>query len=271
VRRTGKAKKKRGKHRRTAPRQFQKKQRRGDWLVKQVGSRIGTTPEQHETLVDLGLGKIGRSALFDGDDKGAWGQIEKVQHLVSARPLVRPADPHPLYGERWMNKPEESRYTVDGLEARHYDFDGDSFLAIEPYDGGRFSVNWSTGLPIATVLERIGRGLLERVSTCTVFDPTLPGHREVSIEKLLTMSCRAQVDFPFVRLETDDLTLVWRRPAYPKHVDEDVGAGRIGVVCRRLDTETLTGLVRATATPPVGEHLDELMSQVATVSDPKAA
>jgi ribosomal protein L30/L7E len=265
-----KPKKKRGKHKRTPPRQFQRKVGKGDWLVKQVVSRIGTTPEQHETLVDLGLGKIGRSAIFDGGDKAAWGQIGAVEHLVAARPLTRPLERHDLYRKPEMTQPEAISYEVGGREARHYDFDGDSFLSIEPY-GGSFAVNWSTALPIATVLERMPAGLLDRMSSCVVFDPTGPGQRQLDFDDALEELRGGRSEFPFVRLESDDFVFAWQRPAYPKHVDEDVGAGRIGLICQTFDAQALSQAIRATATPPLGECIKELIDEIAAVSGAEAA
>jgi ribosomal protein L30/L7E len=258
-------KKKKGKYRRTPARNAKRKLGRGDWLVQQVKSKIGISPQQYETLVELGLCKIGRSGLFYGDQPAAWGQIRRVQHLVSVRALVRPSEPHFLYPEVTVSKPEAVPYDVGGREARHYDFDGDSFMSVEPYKGS-FAINWSTALPIATVLERMDPALLDAVRDCVVFDPAGPGRRNVEVEDVLPDLRSGSTSYPFVRFESEDLVFVWQRPAYPSHVDEDVGAGRIGLVCHEFDAEALGQMMRDTATPPLGECIEELMEDVAVIS-----
>lgn len=254
-----------GKRGRTPPRNLKRRLGRGDWLVQQINSEIGASPQQHKTLVELGLLKIGRSALFYGDRPAAWGQIERLHHLVAVRPLVRPCTPHPLHAEATVKKPEAVPYEIDGREAHHFDFDGDSFMSVEPYKGS-FAVNWSTALPIATVLERLNPALLDAVRDCIVFDPAGPGHRNVKLDELLPELRGGSTSYPFVRFESEDLVFVWQRPTYPNHVDEDVSAGQIGLVCREFDAEALSQMMRVTATPPLGECVEELIEDVAAVS-----
>ena len=233
--------------------------------MQQVESEIGVPPQQHETLVALGLLKIGRSGLFYGDQPSAWGQINRVHNLVTVRPLACPSEPHPLYEEATVTKPEAVPYEIDGREARHYDFDGDSFMSVEPYDHS-FAINWSTALPLATVLERMDPALLDKVQSCVVFDPTGPGHLSVDVEEVLPTVHSGRSNYPFVRFESEKFVFVWQRPAYPSHVDEDVGAGRIGLVCHEFDAEMLGQMMRDTATPPLGECVEELVEDVAVVS-----
>jgi ribosomal protein L30/L7E len=223
---------------------------------------------QYETLASLGLLKIGRCGLFDGDRPEAWGQIANVQHLVATRPLTRqPAKTrYRISGGILMRAPgEHVRYEVDGREARHYEFDGDSFMSVEPYDGS-VAINWSTALPIATVLERLDSKLLGRVRNCTVFDMSHRTHLEVEPAETLADLRAGRCSYPFVRMESEELTLVWQQPAYPKHVDEDVSSGRIGIIYSELDAKGLAQMMRATATPPVGACVKELVEGVEALS-----
>ena len=49
--------------------------------VRQTGSPIGRKPEQRQTLVGLGLNKVGRTKELE-DTPAVRGMIAKVQHLV---------------------------------------------------------------------------------------------------------------------------------------------------------------------------------------------
>ena len=49
--------------------------------VRQTGSPIGRDPKQRQTLVGLGLNKIGRSKTLE-DTPAVRGMINKVSHLV---------------------------------------------------------------------------------------------------------------------------------------------------------------------------------------------
>jgi large subunit ribosomal protein L30 len=49
--------------------------------IRQIGSPIGRKPDQRQTLMGLGLNKIGRSKEL-GDTPEVRGMIRKVSHLV---------------------------------------------------------------------------------------------------------------------------------------------------------------------------------------------
>ena len=49
--------------------------------VRQVGSPIGRRPEQRQTLIGLGLNKVGRTKELE-DTPSVRGMIRKVAHLV---------------------------------------------------------------------------------------------------------------------------------------------------------------------------------------------
>lgn len=49
--------------------------------VRQTGSPIGRKPEQRQTLVGLGLNKVGRTKELE-DTPAVRGMIRKVSHLV---------------------------------------------------------------------------------------------------------------------------------------------------------------------------------------------
>ena len=49
--------------------------------VRQTGSPIGRRPEQRQTLVGLGLNKVGRTKELE-DTPAVRGMIRKVAHLV---------------------------------------------------------------------------------------------------------------------------------------------------------------------------------------------
>ena len=50
-------------------------------VVRQIGSPLRRHPDQRETLVGLGLNKIGRTSELD-DNACVRGMIRKVHHLV---------------------------------------------------------------------------------------------------------------------------------------------------------------------------------------------
>ena len=49
--------------------------------VRQTGSPIGRKPEQRQTLIGLGLNKVGRTKELE-DTPAVRGMIRKVAHLV---------------------------------------------------------------------------------------------------------------------------------------------------------------------------------------------
>jgi large subunit ribosomal protein L30 len=49
--------------------------------VKQIGSSIGRKFDQKQTLIGLGLNKIGRTKVLE-DTPSVRGMVRKVQHLV---------------------------------------------------------------------------------------------------------------------------------------------------------------------------------------------
>ena len=49
--------------------------------VRQTGSPIGRKPEQRQTLVGLGLNKVGRTKELE-DTPAVRGMIRKVSHMV---------------------------------------------------------------------------------------------------------------------------------------------------------------------------------------------
>lgn len=191
-----------------------------------------------------------------------WGEISKVQHLVAIRPLtLQPPKTRQRVPREDSLQPlsKPLLYDVNGRSGRHYEFDGDSFMSIEPLEDS-VAINWSTALPIATVVERLDSKLVDAVESCLVFDPIQRAHREIESGSWYEDLRAGQVDYPFVRLESKDLVLVWQRPAYPSHVDEDVTAGRIGVISAAVDAAAMSDLVRSTATPIVGDHAEALIA-----------
>ena len=48
----------------------------------QVKSAIGQSPRHRGTLRALGLGRIGKTAVQDGDNPAVAGMLRKVAHLV---------------------------------------------------------------------------------------------------------------------------------------------------------------------------------------------
>jgi ribosomal protein L30/L7E len=259
----------RSRRRKTPASQLRRKLQRGDWLVQQVKSDNNLAPKQHETLAEMGLLKIGRSGLFRGDRPESWGQVSRVQHLVAIRPLTqqRPKTSHRVPSWVFMSQPVRKPilYEVGGREAHHHKFDGDSFMSVEPYDDS-VAVNWSTALPIATVLEKLDPKFVKGIHSCLVFDPSQGEHREIETAELLPGLRAGQCSYPFVRMESDGVVLVWQQPTYPNHVDEDIRAGRIGVIWADLDARMLTRMMQKTATPPVGACVAQLVADVEAVS-----
>ena len=59
---------------------------KGKVKVVQIGSPIGRKKYQRQTLVGLGLDKIGRSSVLE-DTQSVRGMITKVQHLIKVEEL----------------------------------------------------------------------------------------------------------------------------------------------------------------------------------------
>lgn len=59
----------------------EKKQKKGTVTVTQTGSPIGREASQRQTLVGLGLNKMGRTRTLE-DTPSVRGMIRKVRHLV---------------------------------------------------------------------------------------------------------------------------------------------------------------------------------------------
>lgn len=244
--------------RRMAKQRIVRKVRHGDWLVQQVRSHIGSDDETVATLAELGLCKIGRCGLFDGASSSAWGQVVHVQHLVAIRALtLHPSEEGRAYEEA-ARMIEAVPYTVDDRPAVHYRLDGDSFVSAESY-GPNCSLNWSTALPLETVLGQLPEDVLGEVTGAIVYDRTRRRQRRMSVaEREGLLRGDAQLH-PFVRLELPTSVLVWQTPEYPAHVDEDVAAGRIGLLLSDLGAEWIPGFMRSTATPLVAGIADDVL------------
>lgn len=59
---------------------------KGKVKVIQIGSTIGRKKYQRQTLVGLGLDKIGRSSVLE-DTQSVRGMITKVHHLIKVEEL----------------------------------------------------------------------------------------------------------------------------------------------------------------------------------------
>jgi ribosomal protein L30/L7E len=238
----------------------------GDWLVQQVNSQIGEEEHVIGTLAELGLCKIGRCGLFEGADGTAWGQIVRVQHLVAIRALTL----HPSNEGRVRDEAAQMiaavAYRIDDNPAVHYTLDGDSFVSAEAYED-RVALNWSTALPFGSVLERLPSAVTRTVRTVIVFDPAASRQRALREEERTGLLSGDGALYPFVRLDVGPGVLVWQRPAYPQHVDEDVSAGRIGLLIEDLQADWLEPFLHATATPLVAALAGRVLRDARRVLD----
>lgn len=241
----------------------------GDLLVQQVRSAIGATSEQRSSLRSLGLARIGRSSVVQSDKASVRGQLHEVRHLVAVKPLTVTAGERLFSCDRGgaMRAIPYVPYEVEGREARRYQLEDGGFLVVELYDGA-FSLTWSTELPIASILRRVG-GMLPPTRSETmavVYDPGAHRQIELHAEPLLRDLRCIDRGYPFVSVEFVGLTVAWRCPEYPKHIDHDVVPGEIGIVSRSFDEGYFVELVRATATPELGWHADEIIESTRYVA-----
>jgi hypothetical protein len=156
-------------------------------------------------------------------------------------------------------------YEVDGREARRYEIGHGEYLDAEVYDGF-FTLTWSTDLRFRDVMEQLKPELPTASGHALVFDTTRQEHREVDASELLDDVSRRKVAYPFIRCEFDGLTLVWQQPLYPKHVDEDVTPGKLGIISESFDADYYADFVRRTATRRLGKQAAALLDDASFVA-----
>lgn len=242
----------------------------GDWIVQQVRSEIGALQEHQDTLASLGLLKIGRSGLFDGQSAASWGMIAQVQSFVAIAPLTRQPS-HVRFALTEAQPMKTTPYEVDGRPAYEIQFARSEYLTCEVFDGF-VAINWSTSLPIATVVLRLGDDLLDRLSGGVVFDRGRRAHRQLAGQHAVYSALLDANSFPFVRLQLgDDLAVTWNAPTYPTHVDEAVRPGRLGLLARRIALGDAVELIRETGTPAVGPEAEAAIAEIAGIAAPYLA
>jgi ribosomal protein L30 len=238
----------------------------GDLLVQQVKSAIGATHLQRSSLRSLGLVRIGRASVVRSETASVRGQLHDVRHLIAVKPLTVAARDR-LHLHEAVPAMRTVPYEVEGKPARRYDVSS-SFLAVELYDEA-FSLTWSTELPFSSIFRRIASMLPSTRSdtTAVVFDRASRRQLELHAEPLLEGLRVVDEAYQFVSIDFMGLTVAWRCPEYPRHVDHDVLPGELGVVSESFDAAYFAQLVRATAPPALGERAEQIIADAAWVGD----
>jgi hypothetical protein len=154
-------------------------------------------------------------------------------------------------------------YSVEGYEALVFDAGDHERLYVEPY-GDHFSLAWTTALSL--------RGLVDRVQGPLRLQEQLSGEdggnwtlTSVNRDERFRGSLDAFFDclnsyedeLDFWRFDLHDRAVTWEREG--SSTVHDYGLmGFIGMVFSERD---LLPLIQATATPVIGDHLEELVHQ----------
>jgi ribosomal protein L30/L7E len=234
-------------------------------LVQQIKSRIGERPATRRTLRALGFSIDSRpgQARVVRVTARAPAQIAAVRHLVAVDPLTESTvlgtpDREPEVRMRTLP------YEIDGREARRYEVDQNSYLDVQLFEGF-FSLTWSTALAFRDVWRELRSLLPEPAGCALVYDPQKEGHWELKLPTVIRRLSSGDAAYPFVRAEFAGVTLVWQRPLYPRHVDEDLDPGKLGIISESFDSEYYGEMVRRTATRSLGRIAAELLEDAAYV------
>jgi ribosomal protein L30/L7E len=241
--------------------------RTGDLLAQLVRSASGRPPAVTDTLRTLGLArKIGRCTVVDSRVTAAAASLQLVRHLVAVKPLTLGAS-RLLESEPEAGDMERLVYAIGEREARRYEIDEDNFLAIELYEDS-FSLRWSTYLTVGSVLGQLAGRLPEARADdlAVIFDPILKLHLEVPATDTIQDLRKHERAYPLVVINLGSLSLGWRTPQYPAHVDEAVVAGDLAISSRSFDPDYYAELIELTATPAIALQARELMEEVAYIS-----
>ncbi len=243
----------------------------GDARVVQVRSKIGATKQQLASLQALRLGRIGHQTPVDLSEAPVRGLVHSVRHLVEVRPLS-------LAGERWStvgrSKPAVIEGTGDDVTADvlTYEAGGNAAIRLPLSDGAYFNVEvhrdscslaWTSLLPLPTVLDvwadimagrQLKRAIVLRASAKSAFD------REI-VEPSAAFAELQGERLGFVRLELDGVVLTWEMPRLPKHVDEPIEAGEVGLAADVFDEAMCITLLERTGTVSIGENAATLVKR----------
>ncbi len=240
----------------------------GDVRVVQTRSKIGSTEDVREALRSLRLGRIGRSSVVDIGRPAVRRQIHAVRHLTEVRPLT-------VSSQFWSSVKRPTHTVIEDL-VRYKVHDADA-VCVPLSDGasfvvelkhGSYGLTWTSLLPVAAGLARVrcvmdlppgGRAIVLPLGARSAFDRQIMGVPEVYA------SARTRL-LAFLRLELDDFDLTFEAARLPRHVDEPMEAGEIGLAARVFDRELCAALLETTGAPSVGEHADELADIAANMT-----
>ena len=155
-------------------------------------------------------------------------------------------------------------YEVAGREAHRYAF-GNEFLRVELYDG-YFSIAWSTMLPIADVVVRVGPLLQSIAGNAVVFDARTRAHERIGAEGAVDRLLMDEGNLSFARVELPGITLVWEQSGLQDRDRQDE-PGELALLAAVFDEEALVRIIHATATGHVARDARQLIGGLAYVAD----
>jgi ribosomal protein L30/L7E len=235
-------------------------------MVQLIHSRNGTNSGQEDTLDSLGLRKIGHARVIGGDMGSLLGALHKVRDWVGLYPLtsdavacVRQISAFTLEADIVCNP---AQYQVGGHPAVLFDLGREHFARCELYDDC-FAFGWSSGLPIATALTELVDWLPSDDGIAIAVDSNKQRRHELPAAAMITDLRRRERSYSLVRFEWPGMTLVWTRSSYPRHRDEYLLPGSVGLITSNYDQEQLKAMIHRTATEPVDRHAKDILKEVA--------
>jgi len=246
-------------------------------LIQLVRSRIGARPQAQELLRSLKLSKVGHARVVGGSRLSIRAITLDLEPWIRVYPLTLLAAEQ--VDSPWTRRAlqsasvERDEYDVDGTRGVYIDMStraSRDFFRLEHNSRG-LALAWSTALPLATVLAVLRRsghawgGV--RTAPVEVDDWALGRRRHGELGALVDDVDRWWRPYATVIVRLAGLTLVWRAPAYPRHVQERVLAGDLRLLLKEgHDPDQVTELLAATATPVVtAEMRDQLLEIVGEV------
>lgn len=242
--------------------------RKGNLLVQQVRSRIGRNSDQIAALASLGLGVVGRSATCDIHSPAVREQLEILDFMLAVAPLsldaVTLAGEEPRAPDLEASSPKSAK-----VGARRLVLSGGDDRAEIEIEDGNLTILWSSALPAATTFSRL---LADHAQPSGEVVAIKVGSRSVdrpAADEFLERLGSAPAHWSFIRLTFGDAQFYWEPAIYPRHVNEGVDPGRVGIVTAVGSplADSLPDLITQTGTPAIASNSSAIAHAVASMDD----
>jgi len=244
---------------------FARKERR-DLLVVQTREAVRRATRVRLRMLGLtGEGTYRVLASSSGIVRRLVGELSRSQS-VEIRPLALSASRTTDEDTSMGTAMTQASYPVAAGEALQGRLTESERINFGPSDG-QFSIAWTTGLPVETLLPRLQALLADR-SEVELTVGVANGFETDTMQ--VADAVRRLVDAPaetdFWRIDLSDRSLTWERGS-PTLGLPGPPFGLMGFIGERYDRGYLENLIQATATPAVGANAGTLLAKCGPVID----